>query len=296
MTPKRMTLVVHGPVGSAPPAMAAALRDSVAAAGLGEWTLLQRGDDPGIDAIAELDRHTGDGAIASTCTPVFLQAPLLRGLPSAHDRLTAITRLVADRYLLVVSASTPTQDLPQFLAWLRRGPTRTGGYFRGGINHLLGLDVAAACGARSEFVLVSSEPAVWYALLSGAIDWAVGTPVEVIPHLEAGSMRAIAALDTARLPRFPQVPAFHEAAGSAVSFQLWRGLIGPPGMPGDARDALLRTVRRARAEAPWREYLVTNGQQDDPLEGEDFAAFLDEQWIWYRRQLGAAGLLHPAHS
>lgn len=296
MTAHPITLVVHGPPGSAPPVMAEALRAAIVAAGGAAWSLLPRGDDPGIDAIAELDRHVGASDILSTCTPVFLQAPLLRGLPKAHGRLTPITRMVADRYLLVVSSACPATDLASFVAWARRQPTRTGGYFRGGINHLLGLDVAAACDAQAEFVLVPSEPAVWSALLSGAIDWAVGTPVEVIAHLEAGSMRAIAALDTARLPRFPVVPTFGEVTGKPLAFQLWRGLIGPPGMTPAAREALLITVRAARAQAPWRDYLAANGQQDDPLEGDDFARFLDAQWEWYRRQLGAAGLLHPAHA
>jgi len=296
MTADPITLVVHGPPGSAPPVMAEALRAAITAAGLSPWSLLPRGDDPGIDAIAELERHPGAGDILSTCTPVFLQVPLLRGLPKAHARLTPITRMVADRYLLVVSAACPATDLPSFIAWARRQPTRTGGYFRGGINHLLGLDVAAACDAQAEFVLVPSEPAVWSALLSGAIDWAVGTPVEVIAHLEAGSMRAIAALDTARLSRFPDIPTFGEATGKPLSFQLWRGLIGPPGMSPEGRAALLAAVRAARLQAPWRDYLAANEQQDDPLEADEFSAFLDAQWDWYRRQLGAAGLLHPAHA
>jgi tripartite-type tricarboxylate transporter receptor subunit TctC len=296
MTQPPLTLIVHGPPGSAPPAMAAALAQGVAASGGPAIGLLPRGDDPGIDAIAELDRRIGAGDVFSTCTPVFLQAPLLRGLPKAHARLTPLTRMVADRYLPVVSAAAPASDLAGFLAWLRGRPSRTGGYFRGGINHLLGLDVAEACGTAAEFILVPSEPAVWSALLSGAIDWAVGTPVEVIGHLQAGSMRAIAALDTARLPRFPEVPTLAEGAGAAVSFQLWRGLIGPQGMPASSRDEVLALVRAARATAPWRDYLAANGQQDDPLEAADFARFLDEQWEWYRRQLGRAGLVHVAHA
>jgi len=296
MTEDPIRLVVHGSPGSAPPVMAEALRAAVVAAGLAPWSLLPRGDDPGIDAIAELNRQVSAGDILSTCTPVFLQAPLLRGLPKSHGRLTPITRMVADRYLLVVSSACPATDLPGFIAWARRQPTRTGGYFRGCINHLLGLDVAVACDAKAEFVLVPSEPAVWSALLSGAIDWAVGTPVEVIAHLDAGSMRAIATLDRARLPRFPEVPTFGEVTGKPLSFQLWRGLSGPPGMAPAAREAMLVAVRAARLQAPWRDYLAANGQQDDPLEGDDFSRFLDAQWDSYRRQLGTAGLLHPAHA
>lgn len=232
-----VTLVVHGPPGSAPPVMAAALAEAVAEAKADPrpWRLSPRGDDPGVDAMKLLAERPGDEAVLSTCTPVFLQAPLLRGMSLTHRQLTPITRLVADRYVVVAPQAAKFATPAAFLDHIRGHPTRTGGYFRGGINHLIALDIAARANASVAFVLVESEPAVWAALHSGAIDWAVGTPVEVLQYVQAGSLKAVAALDESRLVRFPYVPTLGEA-GCPVTFQLWRGLMGPPELSSAGRE------------------------------------------------------------
>src|SRR5262249_26238344 len=154
-------LIVHGPPGSAPPVLAAALVAAHEEANGGEppWRLVPRGEDPGVDAMAALAARFADLNVLSTCTPVFLQAPLLRGLTLTHRHLTPLARLAADRSLLVARADSPLRSATDFLADIARRPTRTGGYFEGGINHLLALAIAEAAGADVAFIVVRSEPA-----------------------------------------------------------------------------------------------------------------------------------------
>jgi putative tricarboxylic transport membrane protein len=295
MQGETVEFLIHGPPGSAPPALAAAFRDGVAEAGLDarRWALVDRGGDPGVDAMATLFSRPGDTGLLSTCTPVFLQAPLLRGMAQTHRGLTPLVRLVADRYVIVVRADAPWQTAADFLSDLARRSTRSGGYFRGGINHLLALAVAEAARGSVEFVLVPEEPAVWTALIEGRIDWAVGTPVEVLPHVEAGTFRALAALDHERLGLFPDTPTLREA-GADVTFKLWRGLIGPPGLSVADQQRWHALAAAAVKTNAWRTYLARNGQTDDFLPGDDFRAFLEEEWAWYEKHLGLAGLLPRA--
>jgi putative tricarboxylic transport membrane protein len=292
MSDSVVELVVHGPPGSPPPVMAQAFRAAVTEAGIDsrEWRLLGRGKDPGVDAMTTLLERRGRGDTISTCTPVFIQAPLLRGLPYTHRDLTPIARLVADRYLLVTRADAPFATAREFLDHVTRRPTRTGGYFKGGINHLLALAVADATGGAVEFVLVENEPAIWKALIEGRIEWAVGVPAEVLPFIESATFRVLAALDDNRLKSFPDVPTLGEA-GAPITFKLWRGLIGPPGIEAKDQTRWHEIIRAARGTSAWRAYLARNNQVDDPLEGEAFRAFLDEEWCWYERHLGLAGLL-----
>jgi putative tricarboxylic transport membrane protein len=132
-------LVVHGPPGSAPPVLAAAFLAGVQESGSDSrpYRLVPRGDDPGVDAMHLLLERPGDAAILSTCTPVFLQAPLLRGMSVTHRHLTPLARLVADHFFVVVKTEGPISDAVAFIAALRQRGTKTGGYFLGGINHLL---------------------------------------------------------------------------------------------------------------------------------------------------------------
>ena len=285
-------LIVHGPPGSAPPVLARAFAAAVAETGLDArpWRLVSRADDPGVDAMASLAARHGDAAVLSTCTPVFVQAPLLRGLALTHRQLTPLARLVADRYVVVARADAPWRTPTGFVAELRRRPTRTGGYFRGGINHLLALAIADATGAAITFEVVESEPAVWAALRDGSLDWGCGVAAEVLPHLASGALRAIAAIDDARLPRFPDLPTLAEV-GFPVKFRLWRGLIGPGGLSAAQQAGWHALIDAARRTAAWRDYLASNGQTDDFLVGTDFGAFLEQEWRWYERQFDRAGLL-----
>ena len=235
----------------------------------------------------------GDGTVLSTCTPVFLQAPLLRGMSLTHRALTPLARLVADHFFLAVRRDSPCADAPALLVDLARRRTRTGGYFLGGINHLLALSIAEGTGADIEFVITRSEPAVWDALIAGQIDWACGVGAELRPHLDAGSIRVIAALDLERMQPFPDVPTLAEC-GVTVSFTMWRGLVGPPGLSAAQQAAWHARIESVTRTQAWQDYLVRYGQHAAYLPGLAFGEFLEAEWAWYEKHLTLAGLLEPA--
>ena len=295
MSSTPVDLVVHGPPGSAPPVMAAAFLAGLAQCHVDARTfrLLPRGDDPGVDAMALLAERPGDPNVLSTCTPVFLQAPLLRGMRLTHRSLTPLARLVTDRFFLVARADSPWRDAVSFVTDLPRRTTRTGGYFRGGINHLLGLAIADGTGADVEFVVTPSEPAVWTALIEGRIDWGCGVAAEILPHVEAGTLRVLAALDEHRLEPFPDVPTLAEV-GVPVTFALWRGLMGPPDLSAEHQAHWHAVARAVTQTEAWKAYLARNGQKDGFLPGAPFGAFLETEWAWYEKHLGLAGLLPAA--
>lgn len=291
--PASRTLIVHGPAGSAPPVLAEALRLAASQAfpGLPPLALLPKGDDPGVDSMQVMAGRRGDAGLISTCTPVFIQAPLLRGMAMTHRDLTPIARMVADRFFVVCRSDAPFAGSARaFLDHIAVATTRTGGYFLGGINHLLALSIATQTGADVEFIVTESEPAVWNALIEGRIDWGVGVAAEILPHVEAGTMTVLAALDDERRPAFPDVPTLGEA-GVPVTFQLWRGIMAPADLPAEIQAGWHDYLAALRRTPAWADYLQRNGQEDAFLPGDAFRAFLDREWDWYAEHLGLAGLL-----
>jgi len=284
---------VHAPPGSAPWAMAAALAAAVAESGADgrAWELVDTGANPGVGAMEALAAASGDPNAIATCTPVYVQAPLLGKTALTHRGLTPLARLVGDRYLLVVRADGPA-DLAAFLAALRAGGTRSGGHFVGGINHLLTLAVAEAAGApgAAVFVKIASEADLFPALLDGRIDWATATPVEIATRAPEGSVRVLAALAPQRMARFPDAPTLAEC-GAPLDFSLWRGVCGPAGLSAAQVAEWDRIIRAALGTRSWRDYLTANGQTENHAPPEAFARFLDGEWDWYARQMGAARVL-----
>jgi len=291
-TMEKVDFIIHGPPGSAPPVLAEALLKGVreTAADDRAWSTTLKGDDPGVDAMNLLITRGGDPNCISTCTPVFIQAPLLRGMTLTHRQLTPVARLVADSFFLVVRSDSPWKDAKEFLAGITGRTTRTGGYFKGGINHLLGLSIAEGAKADVEFVVVPSEPAVWTAMIEGRIDWGCGVAAEILPHVESGVLRVIAVLSEERSEAFPDVPTLAEA-GVPVTFHLWRGLMGPPDLPEADQKRWHVIIEKMRTSDAWKAYLARNGQADAFLPGRAFRDFLDKEWDWYEKHLGMAGLL-----
>lgn len=288
----KVDFIIHGPPGSAPPVLAEALLKGVeeTVADPRSWTVIPKGDDPGVDAMNLLITRSADPNCLSTCTPVFIQAPLLRGMSLTHRNLTPIARLVSDTFFLVVRADSPFENADDFIKGISGRVTRTGGYFKGGINHLLGLSIADGAKADVEFVVVPSEPAVWTAMIEGRIDWGCGVAAEILPHVEAGTLRVIAALGAERSEAFPDIPTLAES-GVPVTFNLWRGLMGPPDLAAEDQARWHAVIDKMRGSDAWKTYLARNGQADAFLPGSAFRDFLDGEWNWYEKHLGMAGLL-----
>jgi putative tricarboxylic transport membrane protein len=284
---------VHAPPGSPPWMMAEALVAAVAETGVDgrEWQLVDTGAKPGIGAMEALAARPGDGDAIATCTPVYVQAPLLGKTAVTHRDLTPLARLVGDRYVIAVR-DDGARDAAALLALIRAGGTRSGGYFAGGINHLLALAIADAARAPGavQFVTVASEADLFPALLEGRLDWVCATAVEIATRAPAGRVRVVAVIAPERLPRFPDAPTL-AACGAPLDFLLWRGVCGPGGLDAAACARWRATLAAARNTTAWRSYLATHGQAENVAESDAFAAFLDEEWNWYARQMAAAGVL-----
>jgi tripartite-type tricarboxylate transporter receptor subunit TctC len=90
-------------------------------------------------------------------------------------------------------------------------------------------------------------------LAAGQIDFAilpnVGTPTQL---LEAGKTKALAILDSRRMPTLPQTQAITESALKLKDFQyaVWAGALVRPGIPADRLKRLFEAVQQGiRSEA-----------------------------------------------
>jgi tripartite-type tricarboxylate transporter receptor subunit TctC len=63
-----------------------------------------------------------------------------------------------------------------------------------------------------------------------------------IPHIKAGTLRALAVTTSARSPVFPDVPTVAESGVPGYEVVLWHGIIGPKGLPAPVVARLNREV------------------------------------------------------
>jgi tripartite-type tricarboxylate transporter receptor subunit TctC len=73
--------------------------------------------------------------------------------------------------------------------------------------------------------------------LAGQVDMSFPTLSAALPHVKAGTLRALAVSDTKRHPLLPDVPTMQEAGVKNFQFTQWLTLLAPAGTP---RDVVMR--------------------------------------------------------
>jgi putative tricarboxylic transport membrane protein len=66
-------------------------------------------------------------------------------------------------------------------------------------------------------------------------------------------------------------------AGINLTFTNWRGILAPPGISDEARQAMVGILEELHSTPQWKEALVKNGWTDAFETGPPFEQFLTEQ-------------------
>lgn len=187
--------------------------------------------------------------------------------------------------VMVVTARSPFQTLPQLLEAARTRPVRYGSSGVGSAEHIMGAVVAREARATNlDHVPYRGTPPALQDLLAGQVD-AINAPITtLVAQLRDGSLRALAVSTEQRLPAFPDVPTLAELGYGRATMTQWIGVSAPRGLP----DALAQRISAAipgvlaRPEVAARlEDLASAPRRPTPM-GTDFQRFVAEfrdRWV-----------------
>ena len=105
--------------------------------------------------------------------------------------------------------------------------------------------------------------------LSGQVDLSFPTLSAALPHVRAGTLRALAVTGIARSPLLPEVPTLREAGVRDFQFSQWLALLAPAGTPpevvgrlnGALRQVLISPEVREKFQAQAFESLITSPEE-----------------------------------
>jgi hypothetical protein len=130
------------------------------------------------------------------------------------------------------------------------------------------------------------------ALVGGQVSVGVSGLAEFAPHIEAGTVRALAISSASRLPGL-DLPTLREQ-GIDVDFENWRSLVAPPGISTGDRARLEALVADMVRSAEWRDALARYRWLDRYLPGREFAAFVASETLRVERILRDFGTASTA--
>jgi tripartite-type tricarboxylate transporter receptor subunit TctC len=184
-----------------------------------------------------------------------------------------VTQLVASQLVLAGSpklAATSVGDLIA-LAKARPGSMNYGMTGAGNPLHLTMEMFKTAAGIDIQAVPYKGDAAIFPALITGEIQVAIVPMATALPHVTAGTLRALAVAGAQRSTALPEVPTVAEGGLAGFESSSWQGWFMPAGTSRPVVEALQRAARTALAAPDVLERLRVTGNEPVGSSPEEFA-------------------------
>ncbi len=200
--------------------------------------------------------------------------------------------LAQSHNMVVISKTAPFKTIPELVAYAKANPGKVnfGSAGVGTSTHLsmeLFKTVAGIDGLHIPYK--GSSPAL-NDLLAGRIDVLFDYAVSSSPHVEAGSIIAVATNGPVRNPLFPDTQTMEELGFPDATAGSWSSIAVPAGTPQEVVDKLAETFAQALASEEVTAYLDKFGSRKYDLAKDDLAAFWASQSDVWKGVIDAAGI------
>jgi tripartite-type tricarboxylate transporter receptor subunit TctC len=160
-----------------------------------------------------------------------------------------VTTTSTTAMLIAIGPLVPStvKTLADFIAWCRSNPNQSsyGSPGAGSPLHFLGVMLSRA--ANFEYLHVpfqGTAPSI-QSLLGGQIASCISPIGSFVPHVRAGTLRALATTGAQRSALLPDVPTVAEAGYPALEFVEWFGIFVPVRTPSGTIETLSSVLRMA---------------------------------------------------
>ncbi|NYT38981.1 tripartite tricarboxylate transporter substrate binding protein [Allopusillimonas soli] len=114
-------------------------------------------------------------------------------------------------------------------------------------------------------------------LLGGRISFMAINPLEVISHIKAGKLRALAVLNTDGTPLLPDLPTAKAQGLGDLEATVWWGIVAPAGTPAAVVQKLNASLDAALKNADVQARLAQLGAKEQPGTPAQFQAFVSRE-------------------
>jgi len=127
-------------------------------------------------------------------------------------------------------------------------------------------------------------------MMAGNVQVMFSNVLPVLPHLEAGKLRALGVSTTQRLPALPDTPTLVEQGHAEMVFSFWSGVLAPAGTPPAIVARLNEALMKIMQEPAIVERLTREGSIVKPLPSAEFATYLAADAARWKRMAALTGV------
>lgn len=249
----------------------------------------------GAIGLAYMFMKKGDDYELVVYSPPLIINTINKTFTQDYRELTPLAKLITDYQVFVVKADSPYKTFKDLMAALKKNPGAikfAGGSSPGSMDHLAFCKVAHAAGINPKdlvYVAFAGGGEALIALLGDNVAFVSTGIGEVLGQIQAGTVRALAVSSSVRRGGpLKDVPTVKES-GINVTYEVWRGIFGAPGMSKDAQAWWAKTLKSMGGTKTWKESLEKLQWVDAYADAVEFTKFLSSEQKAYQELMEALG-------
>ena len=206
--------------------------------------------------------------------------------------LAPIALLTANPQVLVVNPSVPAATVAELAAYAKANPGKVNFASPGSGTqpHLLGELFKTVTGANIVHIPYRGAAPAVTDLLADQVQMYFESTSVLLPHIEAGKVRALAVTSATRAAQLPNVPTVIQAGFPQLEATLWSGLLTTAGTPPSVVDKLNAATNDVLRSADMRTALAKLGAEAKGGSAQDFAAFMASEVTKWAAVVAAADI------
>jgi tripartite-type tricarboxylate transporter receptor subunit TctC len=203
-----------------------------------------------------------------------------------------ITLVASAPSVLVVHPSVPARTIAEFATYARANPGKLNyaSNGNGSSSHIAAVLYETNAGVKMTHVPYKGVGPALTDLMSGRIELMFNSIVAILPHIQAGKLRALAVTSKTRSSLLPDVPSIAEVGWPEYEAGSWYGILAPAGTPPAIIDRLHREIVKALKDPEVAKRLAGEGADVIGSTPQEFAAHIKSELARMGQAVRAAGL------
>ena len=196
-----------------------------------------------------------------------------------YEGYTPLALMNADPAAIHVRTDAPYQSIKDLVAAIKANPgkLKASGTGQGGSWHLALAGMLKHEGAEPGNIVWVPSTGAATALtdLAGAgVDFVSCSLPEAQALIKAGRLKTLALMADKRAVLFPDVPTLQEATGSNWKKGVWRGMVGPRGLPRDIAARYEAAFKKIYDSKEFQDFMISRGFEPIWADAAGFAEFM----------------------
>lgn len=226
--------------------------------------------------------------------PVSSGLALLKSVPYQAERdLVPVSRIAEVYQVMVVSPKLNVSTLKDVVSLCHAKPNTLNASVNvpGSMAHLLTAKLGMDTKCKFTSVAYKGTGPALNDLLGGHVDFTIDTFTALVPHVNAGKLKAVAVSSAQRAEQLPNVPSFKELGYKDLEVATWFALFAPAATPPAIVTRLNREMNEILQMKEVRKAIGDMGATPaQPNTVDDAKQFVHEEAVKWARVVREAGI------